>query len=100
MPVPGIGHGAGTIIDIQQDGGVELEVTVRLDDPNDDALIGVIRIVEPRAPIVLEDFFFYGDCSQAMPPEFIQDAGVVFILFPFQLSNLGDRRGPFFIIRV
>ncbi len=64
------------IENIQEDGGNEIEVTVRLEDPEGDPLEGSIRI--RGRDIVLEDFLVNLDCAAPLPPEFLPGQGIAF----------------------
>jgi hypothetical protein len=63
------------ITSIQEDGGDELEVTIHLEDPNGDALRGVVRL---RELLTLDDFYSHPDCMVPLPPEYLPGQGIAF----------------------
>jgi C-terminal processing protease CtpA/Prc len=67
------------ILGITEDGGPELEVAVRVADPDHDTLDGTIRIVDTAQSYLLDDFLAAPDCSLPLPPEGQPGRGVVFV---------------------
>jgi VCBS repeat protein/HYDIN/CFA65/VesB family protein/thrombospondin type 3 repeat protein len=81
----GAGDACQPVVDItgiQQDGGPELEVTVRLEDPDGDKLHGVVRVLDPKARFTLNDFISSPDCTAALPPESLPGVGIAFTSGP------------------
>lgn len=74
------------IVSITQDGGADLEVTVRLSDPQGDPLTGTVQV---RAqPFLLTDSLSNPDCSVPRPPEDLTGVGIGF----GPLSGTGPSR--------
>jgi hypothetical protein len=66
------------ILDIQEDGGPELEVRVRLEDPNGDPMSGAVQVLDPSTRYTLGDLYTNPDCSVILPPDFRPGIGVAF----------------------
>jgi hypothetical protein len=67
------------ILGITEDGGPELEVAVRVADPDHDTLDGTIRIVDTAQSYALGDFLAAPNCSLPLPPEGQTGRGAVFV---------------------
>src|SRR5262249_35214413 len=79
------GDGAGDacqpfleILDIRQDGGTDLEVTVRAGDPQGRPIAGTITILDAASAFELSDFSATYDCTIPLPPESIPGRGIVY----------------------
>src|SRR5262249_42001300 len=64
------------ILDIRQDGGETLEVTVRLQDPNGDPVHGTIGFVSP--PTTLDTLLSEMNCGRPLPPQSLPGRGIAF----------------------
>jgi hypothetical protein len=66
------------IVGVTEDGGADLEVSVRVADPDGDRLDGEVRIFDLSDSFMLSDFLGDPDCSKPLPPESAIGRGVVF----------------------
>src|SRR5262249_25754752 len=64
------------ILDIREDGGTTLEVTVRLQDPDGDFLHGTVGFGSP--PTTLSDMLTHPICTVPLPPEGLLGRGIAY----------------------